>query len=96
MTLQSEGYQLGLRMCERVYEEEEVPPWLIDIPSASKKHGISVQTIHTWLRRGHLFTQGRKRAAAKNGGYHLVSEEELLQCRDTPKSKGGRPPSAVR
>ena len=92
MALQQEGCQLGLPIPETMYTT--VPDGLIEVPEASKKYDIPLQTLHTWLRRGHLRPIGRKRDRGPGGGHIVVSEADLIQCRDTPKSKGGRPPKS--
>ena len=83
-------------MCERVYEEEEVPPGLIDIPSASKSTAYPFRRFTPGCDADICLPRAGNALLRKMVDTTSFSEEELLQCRDTPKSKGGRPPSAVK
>ena len=67
---------------------DELPPGLIDLPSASKKYGIRVRTLHAWIQRGKLPRRGRLRARAAGGGYIVTEEAEILRCRDNPRKPG--------
>ena len=70
----------------------ELPPGLIDLPSASKKLGIPVRTIRSWIKRGRLTVRGRLKSPSPGGGYLVVSNDELLTFASAPRDKGGRPP----
>ena len=69
---------------------DELPPGLIDLPSASRKYGIRVRTIRNWVNRGHLDKVGLLKAPARGGGYFVVDEAALVQYLDAPR-RGGRP-----
>ena len=69
----------------------ELPPGLIDLPSAAQKYGLNQWTLRNWVRKGHLKMYGRLKGSAKGGGFILVRESELRLYKDMPKSKGGRP-----
>ena len=71
-----------------IYEPGELPEGLIDLPSASKKYGIPVRTLQTWIKRGKLPKCGRVRAKAPGGGYILTRENEIEFCRDHPRKRG--------
>ena len=68
----------------------ELPEGLIAVPEAAKKHDIPRKTILTWIRLGRINAKG-KVTQGKGGPRLLVSESELLDYKDAPKSKGGRP-----
>ena len=74
---------------ETVYTE--LPPGLIDLPSAVRKYGLTSSTVHDWIRHGRIEPQGRLRAPARGGGYLVVREEDLLAYMKAPRDKGGRP-----
>ena len=69
----------------------ELPPGLIDVPTATQKYNLNRGTLRTWLKKGRIRVLGRLKAPATGGGYLLVDEEELLAHMSAPKSKGGRP-----
>jgi hypothetical protein len=68
-----------------IYEPGELPEGLIDLPSASKKYGIRVDTLRRWVQRGKLPRRGRMRARSPGGGYIVTVEAEILYCRDNPR-----------
>ena len=68
----------------------ELPEGLIAVPEAAKKHDIPRKTILTWIRLGKINAKG-KVTQGKGGPRLLVSESELLDYKDAPRSKGGRP-----
>ena len=70
---------------EVIYVAGNLPEGLIDLPSASKKYGISVKTLRSWVQRGKLPRMGRLRARAAGGGYIVTSEAQILYCRDNPR-----------
>ena len=70
------------------YEPGQLPDGLIDLPSASKKYGIPISTLQSWLRRGKLQRRGRVRARAAGGGYVVTKEAEIVYCRDNPRKRG--------
>ena len=72
---------------------DELPEGLIDLPSAAVKHGLKVDTIYKWVRRGKIPCRGRLKAWARGGGYLVVAETELLDWVNAPTDKGGRPPN---
>ena len=57
----------------------ELPPGTIDVPSASKEHGVSRFTIRQWVRSGKLVEVGRLKARSPGGGYIIVNEQPLKQ-----------------
>ena len=67
---------------------DELPPGLIDLPSASKKYGIPVKTLRTWVHRGKIPRRGRLRARSPGGGYIVTVEAEIEYCRDNPRKRG--------
>ena len=71
-----------------VYEPGNLPEGLIDLPSASRKYGISKATLRTWVHRGKLPRLGRLRAKSPGGGYIVTREAEILYCRDHPRKTG--------
>ena len=71
-----------------IYEPGNLPEGLIDLPSASKKYGISKATLRTWVHRGKLPRLGRLRAKSPGGGYIVTREAEILYCRDHPRKTG--------
>ena len=71
-----------------IYEPGNLPEGLIDLPSASKKYGVPVRTLQTWVKRGKLPKCGRLRAKAPGGGYILTVEAEIEHCRDNPRKRG--------
>ena len=68
-----------------IYEPGELPDGLIDLPSASRKYGIPVRTLQTWIRRGKLPRRGRLRGRAARGGYIVTVDEAIPYCRDHPR-----------
>ena len=74
----------------------ELPPGLIDLPSAAKKYSINRGTIRHWVKRGNVPSQGRLKGAARGGGYLLIREDDLLKYMVGPRDKGGRPSQALR
>ena len=74
---------------DRVYTD--LPPGLIDVPTAAIKYDISRRTIQGWLRKKRLPLHGRLKAPGPGGGCLVVCESELLEYMSSPKSKGGRP-----
>ena len=69
----------------------ELPEGLIDLPSASKLHGVNLNTMMNWIRKNQVQVVGRLKAPARGGGYLVVSEDELLNHMASPRNKGGRP-----
>ena len=68
-----------------IYEPGSLPEGLIDLPSASKKYGISVKTLRSWVDRGKLPRRGRLRARSPGGGYIVTVEAGIEYCRDHPR-----------
>ena len=71
-----------------VYEPGNLPEGLIDLPSASKKYGIPVGTLRSWVNRGKLPKCGRFRARSPGGGYIVTVEADIVYCRDNPRKRG--------
>ena len=69
----------------------ELPPGLIDLPTAASKYGLNKVTLYRWLTGGRLKRYGRLKAPATGGGYHVMSEDELIAYMSAPRNKGGRP-----
>ena len=69
----------------------ELPEGLIDLPSAARKYHLNVNTLRSWLTKGHLKVFGRLKAPATGGGYLVFSELDLVEYRSAPRNKGGRP-----
>ena len=63
----------------------ELPEGMIDLPSASKKYGISIRTLQSWVHRGKLPRRGKLRARSPGGGYIVTEEAQILYCRDNPR-----------
>ena len=74
---------------------DELPPGLIDLPSASRKYGIALGTLHQWAYRGKIPRLGRLRGRATRGGFVVTSEQNLIMEMSKPKNKGGRPKKPV-
>ena len=75
---------------EGVVIYDELPPGLIDLPSAAKKYGVNNSTLRTWVNTGRIRLVARKKAPSAGGGYVAVSEAELLSYIERPRNKGGR------
>ena len=71
-----------------IYEPGELPEGLIDLPTASKKYGIPVGTLRSWVRRGKLPHLGRVKAKAPGGGYIVTREADIEYCRSHPRKRG--------
>lgn len=71
-----------------IYEPGELPEGLIDLPSASRKYGIPVKTLRSWVHRGKLPRCGRLKARAAGGGYIVVQDAMIQYCRDNPLKTG--------
>ena len=69
----------------------ELPPGLIDLPTAAQKYDLNRGTLRNWVTKGYLKRYGRLKGSAQGGGFILVSESELRLYMDMPKNKGGRP-----
>ena len=67
---------------------ETLPPGLIDLPSASRKYGVNLRTIRSWVRRGHVEQVGLLKAPARGGGYIVVDEAAFIQYMSTPRRLG--------
>ena len=65
---------------------DELPPGLIDLPSAADLHDRSLGTLHTWIRRGRLPVVGRLRASARGGGRLLIRAVDIARVNEqTPR-----------
>ena len=71
-----------------IYEPGALPEGLIDLPSASKKYGISVVTLRSWVQRGKLPRLGRLRGASPGRGYIVTDDAMIPYCRDNPRKTG--------
>ena len=87
-TEQSDGSVHPTEPDDVIYEPGNLPKGLIDLPTASKKYGIPIATLQSWIRRGKLQRHGRVRARAAGGGYIVTEEAEILYCRDNPRKRG--------
>ena len=70
---------------------DTLPPGFIDLPSAGREYGVNRQTLHSWLKAGHITQVGRLRGRSPGRGFVVVSEQELLAYMNAPRNKGGRP-----
>lgn len=75
---------------------DELPPGMIDFPTASRSpeeggYGIHLRTLHNWVRTGRITEMGRLKARAPGGGYIVVWEQDLIDYIKAPRNKGGRP-----
>ena len=68
-----------------IYMPDEVPEGLISLPDASKKYGIPVATLNSWVFRRKLPRRGRVFAPSAGGGYVLTDEAMILWCKDHPR-----------
>ena len=86
--------QLYLPGCEPPGPETihtELPPGLIDLPSASRKYGIREGTLRQWVHVGKLPRRGRLRGPAAGGGFVVTEEALIPYCRDNPRKPGPKP-----
>ena len=67
----------------------ELPPGLIDLPSAGRKYNVPRRTIHSWVNKGRVRLRGRLRGPTRGGGYLVVSEADLVAYLEGPRNKGG-------
>ena len=70
---------------------DELPPGLIDLPTARTKYGKALPTMAQWVRKGYVTKKGLRRGSARGGGYIVVDEDELVRYMNGPRNKGGRP-----
>ena len=70
---------------------DELPPGLIDLPSAAKRYDKTAGAMRMWVLRGHVAKVGLLKAPAKGGGYVVVRESDLVEYMNRPRNKGGRP-----
>jgi hypothetical protein len=73
----------------RIYTE--LPPGLIDLPSAAKKYECTVSRFRNWVYRGYIQVQGRLHAPASGGGYLVVNEADLVAYMAIADTRKGRP-----
>ena len=78
-------------MDDVIYEPGNLPEGLIDLPSASRKYGIKVATLRSWIQLGKLPRKGRLRAPSPGGGYVVTEEAAITYCRDNPRKRGPKP-----
>ena len=74
---------------ELIYDE--LPDGMIDLPAAAQRFNLPTATLHTWLRKSHINSYGRRRASAPGGGTIVLNEAEIAAYIEAPKPKGGRP-----
>ena len=67
---------------------DALPEGLIDLPSASRKYGIPVDTLRRWIQRGKLPRCGRLRAKSPGGGYIVTKAADIEYCRTHPRKPG--------
>ena len=73
---------------DRVYAE--LPDGLITVPAAVKKYGYNRNTLHSWVRKGHVESKGKLRTGhGVGGGSILISVAELLAFSSPPKGETG-------
>ena len=70
---------------------DELPAGTIDIPSASRKFGIPIPTLHRWMKKGHIKSMGRLKGFSRGGGLHILIEVDIQRVIDNPPKKTGRP-----
>ncbi len=70
---------------------DELPPGLIDLPTARDRYGKNISAMREWVKKGHVRKVGLRRAPARGGGYIVVDEGQLVAYMNCPKNKGGRP-----
>ena len=73
----------------------ELPPGLIDLPSAAKKYGMNRGTLRNWLELGHIKKYGRLKGAATGGGFILLAEQEVMDRINAPR-QSGRPRTKIK
>lgn len=74
---------------QKVYRE--LPPGLITLPDASRKYEINYNSLHRWVKEGKIRSFGRLRGPAPGRGLVILMECEVLEYRDAPRLKSGRP-----
>ena len=74
-----------------IYERDNLPPGLIDLPTAAKRYHLNNTTVRSWVAKGLVPAKGRLRAPAAKGGYVVVCEADLVAYMNAPRNKGGRP-----
>jgi hypothetical protein len=80
--------QLWLRPPPKVSEGDR----LITIEEAHQITRRPHQTLHSWVRKGHLEEEGREPFRARGGGKILVSETRVRHLHENPPLRTGRPP----
>ena len=73
----------------KVYRE--LPPGLITLPDAARKYEINYNSLHRWVKEGKIRSFGRLRGPAPGRGLVILMECEVLEYRDAPRLKSGRP-----
>ena len=68
----------------------ELPDGLIAVPDAAQKYDIPKRTILSWIRQGRIACQGRI-VKGRGAPRLVILEKEVLDYKDAPRSKGGRP-----
>jgi hypothetical protein len=69
----------------------ELPEGMIDLPKAARDYGCNIDTLRSWVRRGHLVSEGRLRGSSPGGGFIVVSVAELEKHIASPRKKGRKP-----
>ena len=76
---------------EGVVIYDELPPGLIDLPSASKKYGIKNDTLRHWVYQGNVEMVARLKGPTPGGGYKVVKVDDLEAYIKAPRRKPGPP-----
>ena len=70
-----------------------LPYGMIDVPSAARKYQIHRQTIHDWIRYGHLTAVGKLEGHSPGKSSHILMEADLIHHKNTRRPPG-RPKKA--
>ena len=81
---------------DTIYEPDQLPEGLIDLPSACKEYGLNRGRLTMWLKRGRIPRLGKLKGAAPGGGFVVTSITAIEECLRSPPNKGGRPPKKTR
>ena len=65
----------------RVYDVDEVPEGLIDLPGAMKKYGYSRQLLHLWVKHGKLLKLGLLNNTYTGDMITLYAEKDLAELK---------------
>ena len=73
---------------------DEMPTYLIDVPTAQREFGLSSSTIGVWVKRKKIAVQGRLKSSARGGGILVVKKADIRHCLNNPRPTG-RPRKTV-